>query len=899
MKRALLIGLLTAVAACGDAGGSPAADTGGSDAGVTDAGGGDAGVGGDAGLDAVDDTSGDAGADAEPDAEPDAGEDVEDATMDASTDPEPDAIEPDAGEDAGEDASEDVAPDAPEVTWALSAPETELEGPVASTVDVTLLALVDGAPAEGSVVAFSIDEGATLGADSVVVDAGGRAVASVTLGTTLGVSTVTATLVDADVAPVDVRIERRAGRVALVEVDTATMVVPGAVDLEVAVSDAYDNPVAGVPLVAMRADGVGTVVLDEDDLTTDDDGRATLGVTIDALDESVAFGEPTTVATVGTPDARVDVELTFIDPTTLVISDDLPNYFVGLGEVEEPVVVTVVDDTGTPVAGVEVEIEVEDGDWLGSTGTTNADGEATLTMTAPALAGEETRFGTGLAGSVDDTSRLAMSWTYTLERDGFVTTFDSDLVDGAFILGDTHLDVDTEHEFSDGGERVAVWTIELATGTATPWFAREDPGTIAFRTYTDDGAWMLMGVIATDTEPAHSLRVHLETGAVEPLYDDGYVLNRFDESDSGTVFATFENTLTEDADARYELHRLTVDDGTLEHVVSVGNTFRSAEDCEDVLVYQLETGRNDTWYARHGEVEASWSSGDVRVHTNHADDGACRFFLTDRTEDETLYLMEPTDDGFASTFLMTGHNLNYVLAAADLSFIVVDSWADEIPRRIDLEGEITLTELMGDYDPTWYGGFLLADEDSVLVTVRNFLRTEPEVYGLPVDGSGPDEPAVYSAPVPEGSASELEAWDFSDDGLWVATSQTRVDEWLGEGIDSSTIAGLWVRDMSAEPEETVFVDDFDGEAAFMADGTGIVRMSFDPSSRWLALSGDPIEDEAWGVYLYDLATGEVVLVDDGFASDATPDWSASGDSMTVGYGDMTIYDIAGLRGADE
>ena len=239
-------------------------------------------------------------------------------------------------------------------------------------------------PVAGFMVAFAVAQGGgTLSASSVATDAQGRAATTLTLGRTAGPNSVTATAQGLTGSPVTFSATGTAGpasAIALVSGNDQSGAAGSALPmpLVVAVRDANQNPVSGVPISFAVASGGGS--LSASTVSTNAQGQASTVLTL-----GPAAGANTVTATrAGLSGSPVTFSATGQQVATrlVVTSGDGQSAKVGK-PLAAPLVVTARDAANNPVPGVSVTFAVTAGGGALSVTmvATNAQGQAATQLT--------------------------------------------------------------------------------------------------------------------------------------------------------------------------------------------------------------------------------------------------------------------------------------------------------------------------------------------------------------------------------------------------------------------------------------------------------------------------------------------------------------------------------------
>ncbi len=260
-----------------------------------------------------------------------------------------------------------------------------------------------GTPVAGLAVTFTVTSGGgTLSASTVATDAQGQAQSTLTLGRTAGMNLVTASA-SASGSPITFTATGTAGSAKTVALTSGNnqngaVGAPLAAPLVVTVTDANANPVSGFAITFAVTAGGGT--LSTTSVATNASGQSQTSLTLGA-----AAGANTVTATAtglgGSP-------VTFTETATAAAATQIAlisgNTQVGAAgsALANPLVVTVKDAGGNPVAGFSVTFAATGGGTLSaSVVATNAQGQAQTSLTLGKTAGPNTVTATaaGLAGS--------------------------------------------------------------------------------------------------------------------------------------------------------------------------------------------------------------------------------------------------------------------------------------------------------------------------------------------------------------------------------------------------------------------------------------------------------------------------------------------------------------------
>lgn len=228
-------------------------------------------------------------------------------------------------------------------------------GPIGGLLPLPLVVRVEdqrGDPIEGAVISWQATSGNGLVSPRAdTTDAQGYAQTTLRLGSAIGVQTVSATL--EGLSPVSFTasaVSAPASRLVLVGGDTQTGKVghPLGEDLSVRVTDAFDNPKAGVPVNFTVISGAGT--LSAAVVVSDAAGLAKVRWTLGTIagNQTVVAGSgalpPITFSATGTPDNPVQFLILSGNDQTANPGATLP----------DSIVVRLVDQYGNGVGGVSV-----------------------------------------------------------------------------------------------------------------------------------------------------------------------------------------------------------------------------------------------------------------------------------------------------------------------------------------------------------------------------------------------------------------------------------------------------------------------------------------------------------------------------------------------------------------
>lgn len=242
-------------------------------------------------------------------------------------------------------------------------------------------------PVEGASVTFELTSGGP-GADVVphtaTTDANGQANAQIVLGTTIGQQTGEARLAVGTAPPkttfTAMAVSENANNMAAVagEDQTGSVGAPLAEPLVVQVTDAFGNPIAGVP-ISWEAEGGGTV--SDAIVNTDDQGRASVERVL-----GPAAGQQTTVATseglAGSPVTFVHTALAGNASHLAVVSGNDQTGQVG-SQLPAELVVRLIDGDGNGVPNTAVAwvVAIGGGSVMPPSSNTDSDGRASARWT--------------------------------------------------------------------------------------------------------------------------------------------------------------------------------------------------------------------------------------------------------------------------------------------------------------------------------------------------------------------------------------------------------------------------------------------------------------------------------------------------------------------------------------
>ena len=241
----------------------------------------------------------------------------------------------------------------------------------------------DGAAIAGAVVTFSVTAGGgTLSATTATTDANGRARSTLTLGSEPGTNTVSATVEGlGTVTFTATTVEQTPHSLTKVSGDGQEGLagVALAASFVVSVLDEDDEAIAGVTVTFSVTAGEG--ILSSTTATTDANGQATTTLTLTLGSELGTNTVSATVEGLGTVTfTATTVEQT---PHSLTkVSGDGQEGLAGVA-LAAPFVVSVLDEDDEAIAGVTVTFSVTAGEGIlsSTTATTDANGQATTTLT--------------------------------------------------------------------------------------------------------------------------------------------------------------------------------------------------------------------------------------------------------------------------------------------------------------------------------------------------------------------------------------------------------------------------------------------------------------------------------------------------------------------------------------
>ncbi len=358
---------------------------------------------------------------------------------------------------------------------AVSADPASLPADGASTSTVTAVVTdANGNPVAGADVSFATTLG-TVEA-TVATDANGEATATLTAATTTGTATITATAGDASDSTT----------VEFVTGDAANIAVTASPDILTAdgssisiitarVTDDNGNPIEGTTVDFTTTSGS----IDPASATTNADGIATATLTA-----ATATGTATVTASSGEATGSTNVEFVAGDPATVAVTAN-PDTVTADGSSTSTITAVVTDANGNPIAGTEVSFATTLG-AIATTATTDANGVATVTLTASTTAGTATVSATAgtASGSADvvftsgpaanmavnaDPATLPANGSSTSTISALITDANGnpvagESVDFATTLGAIDPGTATTN---DQGIAVATLTSTTSTGTAT------------------------------------------------------------------------------------------------------------------------------------------------------------------------------------------------------------------------------------------------------------------------------------------------------------------------------------------------------------------------------------------------------------------------------------------------
>ena len=268
---------------------------------------------------------------------------------------------------------------------------------------VVIVKDVNNNPVAGFTVTFAAATGGgKLSALAVVTDGTGQASTILTLGTTAGPNTVTATAAGLTGSPITFSSTGNAGpatQIAIVSGNNQQGAVSTklAASLVVVVTDANKNPVANVNVTFVAATGGGT--LSSSAVATGANGQAATSLT---LGPTVTQNTVTATATGLTPVTFTETAVASPATQIALVSGDAQVGVAG-SALAKPCVVIVKDANNNPVPGFTVTFAVTlgAGKLSASAVVTDATGQASTTLTLGTTAGKNTATATaaGLLGS--------------------------------------------------------------------------------------------------------------------------------------------------------------------------------------------------------------------------------------------------------------------------------------------------------------------------------------------------------------------------------------------------------------------------------------------------------------------------------------------------------------------
>ena len=250
----------------------------------------------------------------------------------------------------------------------------------------------DGSAIAGAVVSFSVTGGGTLSSTTATTDANGRARSTLTLGSEPGTNTVSATVEGlGTVTFTATTVEQTPHSLTKVSGDGQEGLagVALAAPFVVSVLDEDDEAIAGVTVTFSVTAGEG--ILSSTTATTDANGQATTTLTLTLGSE---LGTNTVSATVEglEPETFTATSVGQAIPDSLAkVSGDGQEGTVG-AVLDEPFVVSVLDEDGAAIAGAVVSFSVTAGGGTlsATTATTDANGQARSRLTLGSDAGTNT-----------------------------------------------------------------------------------------------------------------------------------------------------------------------------------------------------------------------------------------------------------------------------------------------------------------------------------------------------------------------------------------------------------------------------------------------------------------------------------------------------------------------------
>ena len=363
-----------------------------------------------------------------------------------------------------------VAGDAANI--AVSANPTSITADGASTSTITAVVTDEnGNPVAGAEVSFATTLG-SIGA-TATTDANGEATATLTSAATTGTATVTASVDDVNGSTDVAFVAGDAANIA-VSANPTSITADGASTstITAVVTDENGNPVAGAEVgFATTLGSIGATA------TTDANGEATATLT-----SAATTGTATVTASVGDVNGSTDVTFVAGDAANIAVSAN-PTSITADGASTSAITAVVTDENGNPVAGAEVSFATSLG-AIDATATTDANGEATATLTSATTVGTATVSATSGAANgstsvefvTGDAANIAVTASpETITADGSsisiitarVTDANGNPLAGATVDFGTTLGTVDPTSATTNADGVATTTLTAATTTGT------------------------------------------------------------------------------------------------------------------------------------------------------------------------------------------------------------------------------------------------------------------------------------------------------------------------------------------------------------------------------------------------------------------------------------------------
>jgi adhesin/invasin len=267
----------------------------------------------------------------------------------------------------------------------LSAVPASVIADGAATTTLTAIRLdASGLPVTGSTIAFFTNAG-TLAASSATTDSSGKAAVKLKSGTIAGRATITARETSSGLsASTTVAFTSATPSNLVVSAAPNTVAPAGQSTVSVVVTDANGNPVAGEPVKLSLATNASGASLSSTALTTDNNGQASSTYTAGSVAGNDTVKALLTSGVNQTTPISVSAVVRPVNGVALALGNSTPT-------VNSPssVTATVVDGNNNPLQGITVNFQTTAGS-IPASASTDSNGRATVTFTAPSSAGPVT-----------------------------------------------------------------------------------------------------------------------------------------------------------------------------------------------------------------------------------------------------------------------------------------------------------------------------------------------------------------------------------------------------------------------------------------------------------------------------------------------------------------------------